>query len=42
MRARDLIGVHPAGVVLDAGKKVVVYASAGDTSVSVYGLESAA
>ena len=30
------------GVVLDAGKKVVVYASAGDTSVSVYGLESAA
>ena len=30
------------GVVLDAGKKVVVYASDADTSVSVYGLESAA
>ena len=30
------------GVVLDATKNVVVYASSGDTSVSVYGLESAA
>ena len=30
------------GIVLDAGKKVVVHASSGDTSVSVYGLESAA
>ena len=30
------------GVVLDAGKNVVVYASDADTSVSVYGLESAA
>lgn len=30
------------GIVLNTGKKVVVYASSGDTSVSVYGLESAA
>tara|TARA_B100001250_G_scaffold291144_1_gene252864 strand:- start:1515 stop:1832 length:318 start_codon:yes stop_codon:yes gene_type:complete len=30
------------GVVLEAGKKVVVYSSSADTSVSVYGLESAA
>ena len=30
------------GVVLDAAKNVVVYASSADTSVSVYGLESAA
>ena len=30
------------GVVLDATKNVVVYASSADTSVSVYGLESAA
>ena len=30
------------GVVLGAGKKVVVYSSSADTSVSVYGLESAA
>ena len=30
------------GIVLDAGKKVVVHASSADTSVSVYGLESAA
>ena len=30
------------GVVLNATKNVVVYASSADTSVSVYGLESAA
>ncbi len=30
------------GVVLDAGKNVVVHASSADTSISVYGLESAA
>ena len=30
------------GVVLDATKNVVVYASSADTSISVYGLESAA
>ena len=30
------------GVVLDETKNVVVYASSADTSVSVYGLESAA
>jgi len=30
------------GVVLDATKNVVVHASSADTSVSVYGLESAA
>jgi len=30
------------GIVLDATKNVVVYASSADTSVSVYGLESAA
>ena len=30
------------GIVLDATKNVVVYASAAATSVSVYGLESAA
>jgi len=30
------------GVVLDTTKNVVVYASSADTSVSVYGLESAA
>ena len=30
------------GIVLDATKNGVVYASAADTSVSVYGLESAA
>ena len=30
------------GVVLNEGKNVVVYASSADTSVSVYGLESAA
>ncbi len=30
------------GLALNAGKKVVVYASSADTSVSVYGLEDAA
>tara|TARA_X000000368_G_scaffold157755_1_gene124295 strand:+ start:283 stop:600 length:318 start_codon:yes stop_codon:yes gene_type:complete len=30
------------GIVLDATKNVVVYASSADTSISVYGLESAA
>ena len=30
------------GIVLDTTKNVVVYASSADTSVSVYGLESAA
>ena len=30
------------GFALNAGKKVVVYASSADTSVSVYGLEDAA
>lgn len=29
------------GIVLDAGKLVVVYASSSDTSVNVYGLETA-
>jgi hypothetical protein len=29
------------GIVLDAGKLVVVYASTADTSVNVYGLETA-
>ena len=33
--------VERTGVALNDGKKVVVYCSTGDTSVSVYGLEQA-
>ena len=34
--------VERTGVALNDGKKVVVYCSTGDTSVSVYGIEQAA
>jgi hypothetical protein len=40
----ELLGhgtLERGGVVIDAGKNVVVYASATDISVSVYGIETA-